>query len=157
MKDKMQVYERLIMLLIENRKGGVLNNLKQSSIETAFYYSERARSRSFLDILGNNKISPKQSSDTILLAKEFRLRLQIQNITKEIELGGFNAPAPKELEKYLEILNKEYIKTLDFSNRPHRNSAAAVERTFAVGPTGMSTTTCVEPAAAFFDRTDATN
>ena len=51
MMDKMQVYEKLIMLLIENREGGVFNNLKQAPIETAFYYSERARSRSFLDIL----------------------------------------------------------------------------------------------------------
>ena len=129
MKDKMQVYERLIMLLIENRKNAVFNNLKQSPIETAFYYSERARARSFLDILGNNKISPKQSSDTILLAQEFKLRLQIQKISKEIELGKFNAPAPKELEKYLEILNKEYINTLDLiklSNGDY-NSLISVE------------------------------
>ena len=34
--------------------------------------------------------------------------------------------------------------------------AASMERTFAVGPTGMSITTCVEPAAIFFDSTEAT-
>src|ERR1035437_4667152 len=129
MKDKMQVYERLIILLIENRKGEVFSNLKQSPIETAFYYSERARSRSFLDILGNNKISSKQSSDTMLLAKEFRLRLQIQKVTKEIETSKFNEHAPKELEKYLEFLNKEYIKTLDLiklSNSDY-NSLISIE------------------------------
>ena len=127
MRDKMQVYERLIMLLIENREGGVFNNLKQSPIETAFYYSERARSRSFLDILGNNKISSKESSDTILLAKEFRLRLQIQKVTKEIEMS--NEIDPEELEKHLGFLNKEYIKTLDLiklSNSDY-NSLISVE------------------------------
>jgi CHAT domain-containing protein len=127
MMDKMHVYERLIMLLIENSESGVFNNLEQSPIETAFYYSERARSRSFLDILGNNKISSKQSSDTILLAKEFRLRLQIQKVTKEIEMS--NEIDPEELEKHLEFLNKEYIKTLDLiklSNSDY-NSLISVE------------------------------
>jgi CHAT domain-containing protein len=117
------------MLLIENRKGGVFINLKQSPAETAFYYSEKARSRSFLDILGNNKINSKQSSDTILLAKEFRLRLQIQKVTKEIEISKFNESGPKELEKYLEFLNKEYIKILDLiklSNSDY-NSLISVE------------------------------
>jgi tetratricopeptide (TPR) repeat protein len=33
MMDKMHVYERLIMLLIENMEGGVFNNLKQSPIK----------------------------------------------------------------------------------------------------------------------------
>jgi CHAT domain-containing protein len=127
MMDKMHVYERLIMLLIENMEGGVFNNLKQSPIETAFYYSERARSRSFLDILGNHKISSKESSDTTLLAKEFRLRLQIQKVTKEIEKS--NGINPEELEKYLELLNNEYSKTLDLiklSNSDY-NSLISVE------------------------------
>jgi CHAT domain-containing protein/Tfp pilus assembly protein PilF len=127
MRDKMHVYERLIMLLIENGKSGVFNNLEQSPIETAFYYSERARSRSFLDMLGNNKISSKKSSDTTLLAKELRLRLQIQKITKEMEMS--NEADPEELEKYLESLNEEYIKTLDLiklSNSDY-NSLISVE------------------------------
>ena len=129
MRDKMHVYERLIMLLIENSGSRVFNDLKQSPIETAFYYSEKARSRSFLDILGNNKISSKQSSDTILLNKEFRLRLQIQKVTKEIEISKLSDTNPEELEKYLESLNEEYIKTLDLiklSNSDY-NSLISVE------------------------------
>jgi CHAT domain-containing protein len=132
MIDKMYVYERLIMLLLENSGSGIFNNLKHSPIETAFYYSERARSRSFLDILGNNKISSKKSSDTILLAKEFRLRLQIQKVTKEIEKS--NEIEPEGLEKYLGILNEEYFKTLDLiklSNSDY-NSLISVE------PSGLS-------------------
>ena len=113
MTDKMHVYERLIMLLMENSESRVFDDLKQSPIEIAFYYSERARSRSFLDMLGNKKISSKQSSDTMLLDKEFRLRLQIQKVTKEIELSKLNETDPEELEKHLEFLNEEYIKTLD--------------------------------------------
>jgi CHAT domain-containing protein/Tfp pilus assembly protein PilF len=129
MRDKMHVYERLIMLLIENIESGVFNDLKESPIETAFYYSEKARSRSFLDILGNKKISSKQSSDTILLNKEFRLRLQIQKVTKEIEISRLNDANPEELEKYLDSLNEEYTKTLDLiklSNSDY-NSLISVE------------------------------
>ena len=33
--------------------------------------------------------------------------------------------------------------------------ASSILRTFAVGPTGISITTCVDPAAAFFDKTEA--
>jgi len=129
MMDKMHVYERLIMLLLEHSEGGIIINLEQSPIETAFYYSERARSRSFLDILGNNKIRSKQSSDTTLLAKEIRLRLQIQKVTKDIEMRKFNEPDAVELKKYLDLLNKEYIKTLDLiklSNTDY-NSLISVE------------------------------
>jgi len=129
MTDKMHVYERLIILLIENSESGVFIDLKQSPVETAFYYSERARSRSFLDILGNNKINAKQSSDTMLLAKEFKLRLQIQKVTKEIEISKISENGPGELEKHLEFLNEDYIKTLDLiklSNSDY-NSLISVE------------------------------
>ncbi len=129
MMDKMHVYERLIMLLIKNSESGLFSNLKQSPVETAFYYSERARSRSFLDLLGNNKINAKKSSDTLLVAKEYRLRLQIQKITKEIEISKFNKIDPEELGNQLGLLNQEYIKTLDLiklSNNDY-NSLISVE------------------------------
>ena len=41
------------------------------------------------------------------------------------------------------------------TNRPASRSAASSERTFAVGPTGMSSTTWVAPAAIFLDITEA--
>ena len=40
---------------------------------------------------------------------------------------------------------------------PERRPAAPALRTLAVGPTGMSISTCVEPAAAFLDSTEATS
>ena len=43
-----------------------------------------------------------------------------------------------------------------YSNSLRSRCAAGIERTLAVGPTGMSSTRCVEPAAIFFDRIDAT-
>lgn len=113
MKDKMHVYERLIMLLIENSEGGAFKNLKQNPVTTAFYYSEKARSRSFLDMISNTKISSKKPADTTLLAKEHRLRMQIQKVSKEIQQNSFGLNDTDELEKYLEFLNKEYLKTLD--------------------------------------------
>jgi len=113
MKDKMHVYERLIMLLIDNIESGLFADLEQPAVETAFYFAERARARSFLDILGNTKINSKQSSDTVLLDKEFKLRLQIQKVSKEIESIDLNKTDPKELLKYLDKLNHEYIRMLD--------------------------------------------
>ena len=43
------------------------------------------------------------------------------------------------------------------ANSDARRPACAVERTLAVGPTGISITVWVEPAAIFFDSTDAIN
>jgi CHAT domain-containing protein len=129
MTDKMHVYERLIMLLIEYGKTGLFDELKEPPVESAFYYSERARSRSFLDMLGNIKISSKETSDTMLLDKEFRLRLQIQKVTKEIEMNKPNETDTEELEKHLGFLNEEYLKTLDLiklSNSDY-NSLVSVE------------------------------
>ncbi|MFO7622434.1 MAG: CHAT domain-containing protein [Bacteroidales bacterium] len=113
MKDKMHVYEKVIMLLLENNENDVIFNQGQSPVETAFYYSERARARAFLDMLGNTRISPKNTSDTIILAKEYNLRLQIQKVTREIERNKFNQTGTGELEIHLESLNREYIRTLD--------------------------------------------
>ncbi len=42
------------------------------------------------------------------------------------------------------------------SNSRRRLCAACICRTFADGPTGMSSRMCVAPAASFFDRIDAT-
>ena len=129
MRDKIHVYEKLIMLLLDNTESGLFNDLKQSPVETAFYFAERAKARSFLDMLGNTKISSKQSSDTILLDKEFKLRLQIQKITKEIEQIELKSTDPHKLVKYLESINHEYLKTLDLiklSNSSY-NSLVSVE------------------------------
>lgn len=129
MTDKVHVYERLILLLIENSENRLFNDLEHPPIETAFYYSERARSRSFLDLIGNTKISSKNVSDTVLLGNEFRLRQQIGKITREIEMSRLGESGPGILEDYLETLNAEYVKTLDLiklSNREY-NTLISVE------------------------------
>jgi len=129
MTDKMHVYERLIMLLIENSGNRFFNDLEHPAVETAFYYSERARSRTFLDLLGNKKIGSKNTSDTVLLGREFRLRQQIGKITREIEMSRLGESGPGELENYLKSLNAEYAKTLELiklSNREY-NTLISVE------------------------------
>jgi len=129
MTDKMHVYERLIMLLMENSENRLFKDLEHPAVETAFYYSERARSRSFLDLLGNKKISSKNSSDTALLGREFRLRQQMGKVTREIEMSRLGESHPGELENYLESLNAEYAKTLELirlSNREY-NTLISVE------------------------------
>jgi CHAT domain-containing protein len=57
LSDKMDVYEALIFLL-----------LKQGKIGAAYDFSERARARSFIDLLGNQRISLKSAASTELLA-----------------------------------------------------------------------------------------
>lgn len=129
MTDKMHVYERLIMLLMENRGDMIFENNGYPPVETAFYYSERARSRSFLDLLGNKKISSISTSDTMLMAKEYSLRQQIGKLSREIGMGQLNEPDQKGLENYLESLTMEYNKTLDLIrlNNKDYNSLVSVE------------------------------
>ncbi len=52
--DKMEVYGALISLLFDNNQGG-----------NALMLVERAKSRSFLDLLGNKKIDFKQAGDKV--------------------------------------------------------------------------------------------
>ncbi|MPN53523.1 hypothetical protein SDC9_201187 [bioreactor metagenome] len=42
------------------------------------------------------------------------------------------------------------------SNNLRSRCASGIDRTLAVGPTGISSTRCVDPAAIFFDRMEAT-
>ena len=48
--DKQDVYKELVLLLLDIGK-----------VEESFNYAERAKSRSFIDLLGNQKISLKNS------------------------------------------------------------------------------------------------
>lgn len=71
--DKINVYDRLINLLLNL-------NLKTD----AFACAQRARSRAFLDLIGNKKIDAKASADPELVEEEQNLRFQIQQLTRAI-------------------------------------------------------------------------
>ena len=69
--DKQDVYKELVLLLLNTGK-----------IEESFQYAERAKSRSFIDLLGNQKISLK---DDISRKLYETLKLQKQKIRKTEE------------------------------------------------------------------------
>jgi len=71
--DKIDVYDRLINLLINL-------NLKTD----AFACAQRARSRAFLDLIGNKKIDVKASADPELVEREQDLRFEIQQLTRAL-------------------------------------------------------------------------
>lgn len=90
LKNKVEVYDRLIRLLME-----------EGEQEEAFSFSERARARAFLDMLGNRKISPAESSFAELANEEYDQRMQIARLYK-ILYGGETeqaAEGSRELSK----------------------------------------------------------
>jgi len=66
--------------------------LKKGRVAEAFDYSERARARAFLQVLGNTRLNSTRGADRALTAEAEQLRLQLASL----ELAG--APAA-ELEK----------------------------------------------------------
>ena len=77
---KVEVYDRIILLLL---KRNIQSLSDERAVREAFQYNEQSRSRTFLDLLGNKKIEPKDIADTALMEREQLLRLKIQRLTKE--------------------------------------------------------------------------
>ncbi len=74
LNTKVEVYDRLIMLLI-----------KMGLTSEAYNVSERARSRAFLDMLTNKKIDVKENDDKELIENEQSLRLQIVHLSQMVD------------------------------------------------------------------------
>ncbi len=70
-ENKQDLYKELILLMLETGEK-----------EAAFNYSERARARSFIDLLGNHKLDFKNMSDQETYSKIQNLKQQIHE-TKE--------------------------------------------------------------------------
>ena len=105
--SKIDVYDRMILLLLRNKDGWKDLSSKEAIIR-AFNYNEQGKSRTFLDKLGNKRIEPRQTSDTIDLANEQLLRLKIQQLVKEINNTGNNYEAQKRYSDDLNIAQKDY-------------------------------------------------
>jgi CHAT domain-containing protein len=91
MRNKIEVYERLIKLL-----------LKMNKETESFEYNERARARDFLDILGNNRIDIHNSTNMELIKKAEELDGKIR----------FYSNKESEDEKILLNLKEEYEELL---------------------------------------------
>lgn len=81
--QKVEVYDRMIALLFHLKVNGIS---RQQAMRNAFEYNEQSRSRTFLDMLGNKKIEPKDIADTALLEREQLLRLKIQQLSRQQNL-----------------------------------------------------------------------
>ena len=78
--SKREVYDRLIKLLIKNKKP-----------VDAFRFSEQARARAFYDILANKKIDFRGSSAGDLISMEQEKRIEIQKLYKLLQKGDAGA------------------------------------------------------------------
>jgi CHAT domain-containing protein/predicted negative regulator of RcsB-dependent stress response len=98
--NKVKVYDRLIKIL-----------LKTGDESTAFAYSERARARAFLDMIGNRKIDVRKTADKDLVDQEQDLRLRIQALSKMIqknELGTSRGLSRYQVEEELVRSREQY-------------------------------------------------
>ena len=116
--DKIKVYDRLIRILLESGDGA-----------SAFSYSERARARAFLDMIGNRKIGVKNTTDKELVNREQDLRLRIQALSKMIQkndLGTSRGLSRYQVEEELVRSREEYNSLLERIKLTNHDYASVV-------------------------------
>ncbi|MFQ5559256.1 MAG: CHAT domain-containing protein [Nitrospinota bacterium] len=114
-ENKISLYKDAIVLLV---------NMGQT--DAAFNYVERSRSRSFIDLLGNKKITVKNNSDQKELEKVQSLFLKIETITRE--LGAYDSPPKKLLEKLEENKTRYEEALIEIKRKnPQLSSFVSVE------------------------------
>jgi len=122
-ENKVKVYDRLIRILLES-----------GDQVSAFAYSERARARAFLDMIGNRKVDVRNTADKELVDQEQELRLRIQALSKMIqknELGTFRGLSRYQVEDELVQSREEYnsiLERIKLSN-PEYASIVSIEPT----------------------------
>ncbi len=103
--NKIFVYNDLIDLLQKNKRH-----------EEAWFVSEQARARSFLDMIEGEKIGGSQSADSTLIKKEKELKAEISFLLKSIEaapvLGDSTRAGSLAINKKLQDKQTEYRKIL---------------------------------------------
>lgn len=101
LSNKVSVYDKLIQLL-----------QKQNNTKEAWYYVERARARSFLDMIEGQKIGKSQESDSTLIKKEQRLQSEISRLLKNqyeiISCDSTRSSSTPFLSKQLNDKENEY-------------------------------------------------
>jgi CHAT domain-containing protein/tetratricopeptide (TPR) repeat protein len=74
LQDKLQLYDTMIRLLLDN-----------DQFREAFDYSERSRGRSFIDLLGNQQISLHSNADQAAWKKQRSLKGAIENLKRSLQ------------------------------------------------------------------------
>ena len=99
LSNKLDVYEDMIRMLLDNGRT-----------EEAFNYAERSRAKSFIDLLGAQRISMKSQGDQRLYDKHTYLKKEMRVVEERI---GRADPAQREaLRKTLLDLRKKYADLL---------------------------------------------
>ncbi|MEI6970937.1 MAG: CHAT domain-containing protein [bacterium] len=69
--DKQSLYDEMVRLLLD-----------EGLSREAFEFSERSRGRNFIDMLGTQKVQPKSDADKAALAREERLRKDVEGLER---------------------------------------------------------------------------
>jgi CHAT domain-containing protein len=96
MNNKMEVYDRLIRLLME--QGEKLNALR---------YAERGKARAFLDLLGNKKVGLKKEKPSPLIEREQALSSQIVLLKKQYNQSLFDDESVGENRASRAVIGEE--------------------------------------------------
>lgn len=104
--DKIVVYDQLIQILQKNGKA-----------EEAWSFSEKARARSFLDLIAGQKIGASQSVDSVLIKQEQNLNAEISFLFKSMQQEATVDDSTRAiypvLNKKLKEKQAEYDKLID--------------------------------------------
>ncbi|MDH5381852.1 MAG: CHAT domain-containing protein, partial [Cyclobacteriaceae bacterium] len=106
--NKNDVYDHYIELMVQKSHDEKSSELLQK----AFYVNELARSRAFLDMLGNKKIDPKNSMDTVLLNLEQKYRLKLNQLSLTLDASKYGTKQRKEIQKEYDEAQIEYNEVL---------------------------------------------
>lgn len=104
-RDKFQVYEFLINLLYRLN----IEDTSSSHADEIFHVVERAKSRAFLESLGESKIDIRESLSSGLKIRENELSSGISLIIKELSRSDLSQKRRKELLSKLRQEEDEYI------------------------------------------------
>ena len=104
MHDRFEVYQAMVLLL-----------LRMGRIEEAPEYSERARSRTLLDVVGNAKIIDRDTASQELIDKERALRAKITKLTSQISTD------PEAGQKVRGAADEVYHRSLQKAQRDYQH------------------------------------
>ncbi len=117
LNDKAAVFDHQLNLLI--KQEDLFEAEGYNPREMAFTISEKARARTFLDMVSNKKIDAKSSGDEALLNKELELRKKIEKLNKELQRSN-NRMMRLQLnditDEYLDLLDQIKLQNASYSS-----------------------------------------
>ncbi len=105
------VYDQAIRLLLR-RKDQWKGLTPDSAMREAFDLGERARSRTFLDMLGNRGIHPKSSADQVLVEEEQQVRMKIRQLGRELGQSNRDSKYIDKVSAELRELEERHLSLL---------------------------------------------